>query len=173
LIGKGEIIMKVNTKKLISLVAIGIFLALAAGGVWAEKPDSAGKNKNKTEKGNQIEKENSGKEHEKNRQDALVTFSFRDDDRRIVSDYFGDKARKGDCPPGLAKKGNGCQPPGQAKKWKKGYPLTDKYYDLPNELVIRLPVPPLNHRYVRVAGDILMIAIGTNMVVDALEDIFR
>lgn len=49
----------------------------------------------------------------------------------------------------------------------------DKYYGLPNELVIRLPVPLLNHRYVRVAGDILMIAIGTGMVVDAMEDIFQ
>src|SRR3989339_675574 len=68
----------------------------------------------------------------------------------------------------VEKKSSGCQPPGQAKKWKKGYPLRDKYYDLPDELVIRLPVPPLNHRYVRVAGDILLIAIGTSMVVDAM-----
>ncbi|MFA5904384.1 MAG: hypothetical protein WC836_10670 [Desulfobacula sp.] len=165
--------MKMNTKKLISLAVIGIFLALAAGSAWAEKPDPAGKGKNKAGKGNQVEKESKSKDHEKNRQDASVTFSFRDDDRRIVSDYFGAQVRKGDCPPGLAKKGNGCQPPGQAKKWKKGYPLTDKYYDLPNELVIRLPVPPINHRYVRVAGDILMIAVGTSMVVDAIEDIFR
>ena len=165
--------MKMNTKALICLAVTGIFLALAAGGAWAEKPDSAGNSKNKEGKGNQVEKERKSKEHESNRQDASVTFSFGSDDRRIVADYFGAQARKGDCPPGLAKKGNGCQPPGQAKKWKKGSPLTDKYYDLPNELVIRLPLPPANHRYVRVAGDILMIAVGTNMVVDALEDIFR
>ncbi len=165
--------IKINIKSLTGLVVIGIFLVLTAGGAWAEKPDSPGKSKNKAGKGNQIEKESSGKDHEKNRQDASVTFGFRDDDRNVVAEYFGEKARKGDCPPGLAKKGNGCQPPGQAKKWKKGYPLKDKYYDLPDELVIRLPIPPPNHRYVRVAGDILMVAVGTNMVVDALEDIFR
>mgnify|MGYP006150105103 CR=1 FL=1 len=48
--------------------------------------------------------------------------------------------------PGLAKKGNGCQPPGQAKQWQKGRALGSdvRYYDIPNELRIRLPVPPLD-----------------------------
>ena len=164
---------KINIKSLIGLAVIGIFLALAVDTAFAEKPISPGNGKNKEAKGNKVEKKSSGKDNEGNRQDASVTFSFGNDDRRIVTDYFGAQARKGDCPPGLAKKGNGCQPPGQAKKWKKGYPLRDRYYDLPDELVIRLPVPPLNHRYVRVAGDILLIAIGTNMVVDAMEDIFQ
>ena len=40
-------------------------------------------------------------------------------------------ASAGACPPGLAKKGNGCLPPGQAKKLgvgdRYGYP-TDRYY---------------------------------------------
>jgi len=164
---------KINIKSLIGLAVIGIFLALAVDTAFAEKPISAGNGKNKEAKGNKVEKKSNGKDHESNRQDTSVTFRFGSDDRRIITDYFGAQARKGDCPPGLAKKGNGCQPPGQAKKWKKGYPLRDKYYDLPEELVIRMPVPPLNHRYVRVAGDILMIAIGTSMVVDAMEDIFQ
>lgn len=163
---------KINIKSWIGLAVTGIFLALAVGSAFAEKPISAGNGKNKGAKGNKIEKES--KVRESNRQDASVTFSFGSNDRRIVTDYFGTQARKGDCPPGLAKKGNGCQPPGQAKKWKRGYPLKDiEYYDLPDELIVRLPLPPLNHRYVRVAGDILMIAIGTSMVVDAMEDIFQ
>ena len=33
------------------------------------------------------------------------------------------KHYKSHCPPGLAKKHNGCMPPGQAKKWRRGYPL--------------------------------------------------
>lgn len=155
---------KNNIKSLIGFVVISIFLALAVGGADAEKSGSAGNSKHKEGKGSKVEK---------NRQDASVTFGFGTDDRRIVTDYFDVQVRKGGCPPGLAKKGNGCQPPGQAKKWKKGSPLRDKYYDLPDELILRLPVPPLNHRYVRVAGDILMIAVGTNMVVDAIEDIFH
>ena len=31
--------------------------------------------------------------------------------------------------------------------------------------------PPSNHRYVHVAADILLIAIGTQMVIDAMENI--
>jgi len=31
--------------------------------------------------------------------------------------------------------------------------------------------PPAGHRYVRVAADILLIAVGTAMVVDAIEDL--
>lgn len=95
--------------------------------------------------------------------------------RRILSDYYGQQARAGKCPPGLAKKRNGCLPPGQAKKWARGQPLPPGliYNDLPGELLRRLPLPPPQHRYVQIAGDVLMIAIGTGMVVDAVEDLLR
>ena len=108
-------------------------------------------------------------------QGAAVSVTFSSEDRRIVLDYYGAQARSGKCPPGLAKKNNGCQPPGQAKKWQRGRPLPGDvaYSDLPRELSVRLRVPPPNHRYVQVAGDILMIAIGTSIVVDAIEDIVR
>lgn len=33
-----------------------------------------------------------------------------DQDRRLVRDYYGGQAKGGKCPPGLAKKGNGCMP---------------------------------------------------------------
>ena len=44
-------------------------------------------------------------------------------------------------------------------------------YDVPPPLLVRLPPPRAGHRYVRVAGDILMIAIGTALVVDAITDL--
>jgi Ni/Co efflux regulator RcnB len=47
------------------------------------------------------------------------------------------------------------------------------YYDLPQQLVVRLGVPPSGHKYVRVASDILLIALGTSMVVDAINDLGR
>ena len=101
--------------------------------------------------------------------------AFNDDSRRIISDYYGEKAKKGHCPPGLAKKNNGCLPPGQAKKWAAGHPLPKdlKYDRLPKDLLKKLPVPPRDHEYVRVAGDVLLIAVGTLMVIDAVEDILR
>ncbi len=100
---------------------------------------------------------------------------FDQDTRRIIGEYYGTMARKGKCPPGLAKKNNGCLPPGQAKKWAAGQPLPSelKYSRLPPDLLKRLPPPPPEHRYVRIAGDVLLIAIGTRMVIDAVEDILR
>ena len=44
--------------------------------------------------------------------------------RVAVHEYYDDEYRGGKrCPPGLAKKHNGCMPPGQAKKWQMGRPL--------------------------------------------------
>jgi hypothetical protein len=95
-------------------------------------------------------------------------------DQVLIRDYYGGAIRGGHCPPGLAKKNNGCLPPGQAKKWAKGRPLPRDvvFYELPRDLAIRLNPPP-GARYVRVAADILLIAAGTGMVLDALEDLSR
>jgi hypothetical protein len=104
-----------------------------------------------------------------------ISFSFSDSDRMAVRDYFGGPMPGGRCPPGLAKKNNGCLPPGQAKKWMLGRPLPPDaiYYSLPPELMVRMSVPPSGYKYVRVAGDILMIAVGTGMVAAAIEDLAR
>ena len=100
---------------------------------------------------------------------------FTERHREVVRSYYGDRYRAGHCPPGLAKKRNGCMPPGQAKKWTMGRPLPRDviYHDLPYDLRVRLPAPPAGHRYVQVAGDVLLIAVGTAMVVDAVQDILR
>ncbi|MDT8991084.1 DUF1236 domain-containing protein [Curvibacter sp. APW13] len=104
-----------------------------------------------------------------------VNIGFGSQQQRAAQDYYGAQARAGKCPPGLAKKNNGCLPPGQAKKWQKGQvlPRDVQYYPLPNELVVRMGVPPAGYKYVRVAGDILLVAVGTMMVVDAIQDIMR
>lgn len=161
-------------KSSLRLALIGIALTLIGGGALADKPDWAG-GKNKEGKERHEEQERGAQGRNEDRHRAAQTISFRDDDRRAVSEYYGHPKRKGKCPPGLAKKHDGCLPPGQAKKWQKGHPLAKdiKYYELPKELRMRLPAPPPDHRYVRVAGDILMVAIGTGLVVDAIEDILR
>ena len=102
-----------------------------------------------------------------------VSIRFGDRQRTVVHDYYGREREAGFCPPGLAKKHNGCMPPGQAKKWRIGSPLPRDviYDDLPPRLVVQLGVPPAGHRYVRVAADILLIAIGTGMVIDAIDDL--
>jgi Ni/Co efflux regulator RcnB len=94
-------------------------------------------------------------------------------DRDVIRRYYGDQFRAGNCPPGLAKKNNGCLPPGQAKKWGIGQrlPRDLAYYDLPRDLYSRLRPPGDGYKYIRAGADILMIAVGTMMVVDAIEDL--
>jgi Ni/Co efflux regulator RcnB len=93
----------------------------------------------------------------------------------VVREYYTEQFRTGRCPPGLAKKRNGCMPPGQAKKWRMGRPLPREviYYHVPQPLVLQIGAPPPGYRYVRVSSDILMIAIGTGMVVDAIHNLGR
>ncbi|RZL05866.1 MAG: hypothetical protein EOP40_18990, partial [Rubrivivax sp.] len=89
--------------------------------------------------------------------------------------YYVEQFRSGRCPPGLAKKNNGCLPPGQAKKYAIGQPLPAGvvYYAVPAPVMVQLGTPPAGHKYVRVATDILLIAIGTGMVIDAIQDLGR
>lgn len=105
----------------------------------------------------------------------MVELRFSDHDRRFIHDYYGAQWQRGKCPPGLAKKNNGCLPPGQAKVWQMGQPLAYgvQRYPLPPEVLIRLPIPPAGHEFVRVASDILLIAVGSGMVIDAIQDLGR
>jgi hypothetical protein len=98
---------------------------------------------------------------------------FGDAQREAARRYYEPQFRAGKCPPGLAKKNNGCQPPGQAKQWQLGQPLPASvvFYPVPRTVTVRIGLPPPGHDYVRVAADILLIAIGTRMVIDAIEDL--
>lgn len=100
---------------------------------------------------------------------------FQEPQRQAVLSYYGNLQAKGRCPPGLAKKNNGCMPPGQAKKWSRGQPLPGSliYYPVPRGVITQIGLPPAGYKYVRVANDILLVAIGTMMVVDAIEDLMR
>ncbi|HYD06214.1 MAG TPA: hypothetical protein VEC60_10835, partial [Reyranella sp.] len=97
-------------------------------------------------------------------------------DRDVVYSYYRTEYNAGNCPPGLAKKNNGCLPPGQAKKmWTIGRPLpSGVYYEaLPPSLLGRLSPAPAGYQYVRVANDVLMLAVGTRMVMSAIADLSR
>ncbi len=93
-------------------------------------------------------------------------------DRDVVRLWYGERAASGSCPPGLAKKGNGCLPPGQAKKlYAVGQPLASGILlqALPADLLPRLAPPPSGYRYGYVDGDVLLVALATNLVVDAIR----
>lgn len=157
--------------------ALTLLLAavLATAGAIAEKPDWAGGGKNGKSKQNEKQERrgesSQGKQDKQDKRDR----HFGDDQRTVIHNYYSEQFRVGRCPPGLAKKNNGCMPPGQARKWAIGQPLPRDvvYYNLPQSVVVQLGVPPTGHRYVRVASDILLIAIGTGMVIDGIENLGR
>ena len=99
---------------------------------------------------------------------------FRHNDRYLINSYYSDKRYRNNCPPGLVKKKNRCQPYGKAQRWKKGQKLSKntRYYDLPRGLRSQLYTQP-DHRYVRVNNDVLMVDNVTNIVIDVLENILR
>ncbi|MES2940683.1 MAG: hypothetical protein V4864_23600 [Pseudomonadota bacterium] len=109
--------------------------------------------------------------------DVRVGGHFSDRDRTLVRTYYGEHYGPGarSCPPGLAKKHNGCLPPGQAKKWAVGQPLPAGvvYYAVPQPVLVQLSPAPAGYRYVRVASDILLIAVGSRMVMDGMTDLLR
>lgn len=162
----------------LALVLGGI---LAAGPAMADKPAWAGAGKSgKDERMDRRDKQKGERRGggEKSRRDGPAAGKrshFEDQHRVMVREYYAEQFRGGRCPPGLAKKHNGCMPPGQAKKWQLGRPLPGDviYYAVPQPLVVQIGLPPSGHRYVRVGSDILMIAIGTGMVVDAIQDLGR
>jgi len=109
-------------------------------------------------------------------QDSQVTVVFNDAQREAARLYFVEAHGRGNCPPGLAKKQNGCLPPGQAKKrYVVGHSLPQGIIVemLPAELSVRIgPVPP-GYRYGILDGDLVKLAVGTMLVVDAIEGLVR
>lgn len=173
-------------KRVMALVLAGM---LAAAPALAKKPDDAGGPGKKHQgqgQSHQGEKSGGGKKAEGGKSVRMqdgggggdrprVKVFFGDSQRTVINNYYHQEFSRGSCPPGLAKKNNGCMPPGQAKKWRMGHPLPSDviYYDLPPRLIVDLGPPPAGHKFVRVASDILLIAVGTGMVVDAINDLGR
>ena len=105
------------------------------------------------------------------RDNIKVGAYFNDDHRRAARTYYVQQYPQGQkCPPGLAKKNNGCMPPGQAKKYWVGQPLarTVYWYPVPQPVVQVLPVVPAGYRYVRVGNDILLLSPQSSIVVDVI-----
>lgn len=184
--------MQMQQSRVVAAILVSLAATLTpAGVVLAERPDHAGG----SGKSGQHERKDKGHGGHSERGDAdrgpsdrggrertqrakegdapqgAVRFETRH--RTVIREYFAREVGAGHCPPGLAKKGNGCRPPGLAKKWSVGraLPRDVVYYELPPAVVVELGVPPPGHKFVRIAGDILMIAIGTGLVVDAIEDL--
>ena len=88
-------------------------------------------------------------------------------DRVVIREYINDDYYR-HCPPGLAKKRNGCIPPGHAKRYVIGEPLIVAYQPVPAYVVERLEPVPYGYRYVRVDQDVLLISEASKKVIDAV-----
>ena len=175
--------MTPTTLKKAITAAVACAAMLAVGSVQADPPSWAAggkaekhqekerhegkgdKHREREEHGNRDRDDKGRGKHESHR--------FSDREREEIHAWYRERARSGHCPPGLAKKHNGCMPPGQAKKWAVGKQLPRDviYYNLPPAVVVKLGPPPAGQKFVRVANDILRISVGTGMVLDAIEDL--
>lgn len=157
------------------LTAFSATSALAEKPSWNDDGGRHGKSENHKQQKHNDKHEYKHDDPAPDRRDEAYGHYFDDRSRVYVHDYYAEQYRKGRCPPGLAKKHNGCMPPGQAKKWKIGRPLPRDvvYYALPPAVIVDLGRPPSGRRYVRVANDILLIAVGSRMVIDAIDDLNR
>ncbi len=150
------------------LIILALVAALSSPTLALAQKDKKHEKSKGKEKEKQNEKEKAG--------GVQVTLTFGSDDRQAASAYFAKKYGKGNCPPGLAKKNNGCLPPGQAKKrYQVGQPLPREvvYVEAPHELVVSLRPCPPGYKYVVVDGDLVKLAIGTMLVVDAIDGLIH
>ena len=96
---------------------------------------------------------------------------FNDDHRRHARDYYVQNYRTArNCPPGLAKKNNGCMPPGQVRNFVVGQPLprTITYYSVPQQVITYLPPAPYGYRYVRVYDDVVLMKTTDRVIIDVM-----
>lgn len=95
----------------------------------------------------------------------LIGISNREAIKRYLRKHHGHK-----CPPGLAKKNNGCLPPGHAKKYAVGQHVPNGVllHSLPDELLKLLYPPHYGQKYVRVDNDILLVDQASRTVIDAV-----
>ncbi|WP_432743027.1 hypothetical protein ABXJ76_00210 [Methylobacter sp. G7] len=171
--------MQQFTLKTGQTIAFVIAAMLATGSALADKPSRGDHGKADKHQRQESQKRSSDRGHDDRSFSKKGSNGFRDQHyfgdrhRAVIHDYYAGQFSSGRCPPGLAKKHNGCMPPGQAKQWTVGRQLPRNviYYDLPPTILMQLGPPPPRHRYVRVADDILLITIGTGLVMDAISDL--
>jgi hypothetical protein len=148
--------MTVRALRVRSVVGLGLVVLLVA------VPHALAAKKAKPPKGKKAE--------------AASAVSFTTPQRDAAHGWYAEKFGRGNCPPGLAKKNNGCLPPGQAKKrYAIGQPLPHGivYEPVPPDLSVRIGPPPSGYIYVSLDGDLLKLATGTLLVVDAIDGLMH
>ena len=160
------------SSRILALSLASLFLAgpsLAKG----NDDDDHGKGKGKhSQKHEDKREEKAEKRAEKReRKDIAPGSYFNDQQRTYVNQYYTQNYGNGKrCPPGLAKKNNGCMPPGQVKTWVIGQPVPRNVtvYAVPQPVIRQLPPAPYGYRYQLIGGDIVLVQQQNNLIVDII-----
>ena len=157
------------------LVGLAIASMLMAGPAFAkDKGDDhgngGGKHGNKHSQKNEDKAEKKAEKRE--REDIKQGAYFNDQHRTYARQYYSTTYKDGKrCPPGLAKKNNGCMPPGQVQDLVVGQPIPSnvKVYQVAQPVIQKLPPAPAGYRYERIGGDIVLVQQQNNIVVDVIK----
>ena len=158
--------------------ALAISAMFIAGSALAKNNDDdegngKGKGKDKhAEKYEKKEQKRSEKAEKRERKEIEQGRYFNDQQRTYVREYYTSNYGLGKkCPPGLAKKGNGCLPPGQVRTWMVGQPIPRNVtiYSVPQPVILQLPPAPYGYRYARIGGDIVLVRQQNNLIVDIIQ----
>ena len=157
------------------LVGLAIASMLMAGPAFAkdkgdDQGNSGGKHGNKHSQKNADKYEKKAEKRE--REDIKQGAYFNDQQRAYARQYYSTTYKDGKrCPPGLAKKGNGCMPPGQVQDLVIGQPIPSnvKVYQVAQPVIKNLPPAPAGYRYERIGGDIVLVQQQNNIIVDVIK----
>ena len=170
------------SKNSLTIVSLTIASLLMAGTAFAKNQGDdheKGGNKHGQKYEDKREKfeDKSEKKAEKNagkrqREDIKQGAYFNDQQRTFARQYYTTTYKDGKrCPPGLAKKNNGCLPPGQVRNWAVGQPVPTNVtvYSVAQPVIRMLPPAPVGYRYARIGGDIVLVQQQNNIIVDIIQ----
>lgn len=161
----GRILLTCVAVLLASSVAVADKGGQGKGGGKPDKGASHGASKNKGGGPGKADSEGGGQAASKGKGPK----KFESSDRSTIQSWYRDEyASSGNCPPGLAKKNNGCMPPGQARKWDVGSTLPADVYiaPVPSALRATLVAPMPGYDYGYVDGGVVLFGTDSRVVVD-------
>jgi Ni/Co efflux regulator RcnB len=161
------------SSRIIALAITAIFVAGPAFAKGNDDDHGKGNGKDKqTEKYDKKNQKDAEKAETRERKEIEQGKYFNDQQRTYVREYYTTNYGPGKkCPPGLAKKGNGCMPPGQVRSWVIGQPIPRNVtiYSVPRPVILQLPPAPYGYRYARIGGDIVLVQQQNNLIVDVIQ----
>jgi hypothetical protein len=138
-------------------VALCVLLLAAAQAAWPAPPPKEAVD----DRGNNQVIDNVGKGKHMGRKPLQPGAYFNDRARATVRQYYAAAGKAAKASPAKASRAK--------KSWQIGEALAVAGSPLPQALAAKMPPLPPGHQYVEVTGDVLLIAAGSRMVVDAIS----